>query len=188
VFFLHLVVDVDWDYVATCGPLLFVAGALAVRGAAPPPPSRRPLVAAAAVLCAFAAIYSLAAPWLAQRRLATASTLSQVKRAHAYDPLSTDVLTEWAAFESAVNPNRALQLYRDAVSLEPQNAATWTALGDFFWDYHRWAEAYLSYSQAWQDDKFGPMGTPCGRLDRARYKVLKVWPPSCPGGRPAATH
>lgn len=188
VFFVHLVADVDWDYVATCGPMFFVAGALAVRGAAPPSPSRRPLVAAAAVLCAFAAIYSLAAPWLAQRSLATASTLSQVKHAHAYDPLSTDVLTEWAAFESAVNPQRALQLYRDAVSLEPQNEATWTALGDFFWDYHRWAQAYIAYSQAWRDDKFGPMGTPCGRLDQARYKVLRVWPPSCPGGRPAATH
>ncbi|HKT44792.1 MAG TPA: O-antigen ligase family protein, partial [Gaiellaceae bacterium] len=188
VFFVHLLADVDWDYVATCGPLLFVAGALAVRGVAPPSPSRRPLVAAAAVLCAFGAVYSLAAPWLAQRQLATASTIPQVKRAHAYDPLSTDVLTEWAAFESAVDPNRALQLYRDAVSLEPQNDATWIALGDFFWDYHRWAEAYLAYSEAWHDDKFGPMGTPCGRLDQARYKVLKVWPASCPGGRPAATH
>ena len=98
------------------------------------------------------------------------------------------MLTEWAAFESAVDPNRALQLYRDAVSLEPQNDATWIALGDFFWDYRRWTEAYLAYSQAWHDNRYGPMGTPCGRLDQARYKVLKVWPPSCPGGRPAATH
>lgn len=186
VFFLHLVADTDWDYLATCGPLFFVAGALTVRGARPPSPVRRRLVAAAAVLCSLAAVYSLAAPWLAQRQLSNASTLAQVKKAHAYDPLSTDVLTEWAAFEP--DPNRALQLYRDAVSLEPQNDATWTALGDFFWDYHRWTEAYLAYSQAWHDNKFGPMGIPCGRLDQARYKVLKVWPPSCPAGRPAATH
>jgi hypothetical protein len=189
VFGVHLVADVDWDYLATCGPLLFVVGALVVRGpAAEPSPARRPLVAAAAVLFSFAAIYSLAAPWLAQRDLANATTLAQVKRAHTYDPLSTDALTEWAAFETAVDPNRALQLYRDAVSLEPQNDATWTALGDFFWSYRRWTEAYLAYSQAWQDNKYGPMGIPCGRLDQARYKALKEWPPSCPGGRPAASH
>jgi hypothetical protein len=187
-FLVHLVADVDWDYVATCGPLLFVVGALVVRGVSPPLPSRRPLVAAAAALFAFAAIYSLAAPWLAQRQLATATTLAAVKRAHSYDPLSTDALTEWAAFEQVVDAKRAEQLYRDAVSLEPQNYETWLDLGDFFWDSHRWAEAYLAYSQSWQDNRYGPMGTPCGRLDQARYKVLKVWPASCPGGRPAATH
>lgn len=186
VFGLHLVADTDWDYLATCGPLLFLVGALTVRGSSPPSPVHRPLVAAAAVLFSLAAVYSLAAPWLAQRDLASATTIAQVKRAHAFDPLSTDVLTEWAAFET--DPNRALRLYRDAVSLEPGNDATWTALGDFFWSNRRWVEAYLAYSQAWRDNKYGPMGIPCGRLDQARYKALKVWPPSCPGGRPAASH
>lgn len=186
VFGLHLVADTDWDYLGTCGPLLFLVGASTVRGSSPPATVRRPLVAAAGVLFSLAAVYSLAAPWLAQRDLASATTIAQVKRAHAFDPLSTDVLTEWAAFET--NPNRALQLYRDAVSLEPGNDATWSALGDFFWSYRRWTEAYLAYSQAWRDNKYGPMGVPCGRLDQARYKALKVWPPSCPGGRPAASH
>ena len=184
VFGLHLVADTDWDYLATCGPLLFVVGALTVRGPSRPPAGRRRLVAVAAVLFSLAAVYSLAAPWLAQRDLASATTVAQVKRAHAFDPLSTDVLTEWAAFET--DPNRALALYREAVSLEPGNDATWTALGDFFWSYRRWTEAYLAYSQAWRDNRYGPMGIPCGRLDQARYKALRVWPPSCPGGRPAA--
>ena len=184
-FLVHMVADVDWDYVATCGPLLFVAGALVVRGQAAPSPARRPLVAAAAVLFAFAAIYSLSAPWLAQRQLASASTLAQVKHAHSYDPLSTDVLTEEAAFET---PVRAQRLYRDALALEPENSNLWLELGDFYWSERFWTQAYLSYSEAWHLDKFGPAGTPCGVLDQARYKVLKVWPPSCPGGRPAATH
>jgi|SRR5579864_3718513 len=184
-FLVHLVADVDWDYVGAVGPLLFVVGALVVRGASPPSPSRRPLVAAAAVLVAFGAIYSLSAPWLAQRQLATATTLAQVKRAHSYDPLSTDVLTEEAAFET---PARAQQLYRDALGLEPQNSYLWLEAGDFYWSEHLWTQAYLAYSEAWHFDKYGPAGIPCGRLDQARYKVLKVWPPSCPGGRPAATH
>jgi hypothetical protein len=189
VFLAHLVVDVDWDYVGTCGPLLFLVGALVVRGPAPPSPvRRRPLVAAAAVLFAFAAVYSLAAPYLAQRQLATAASLQQVKRAHSFDPLSTDVLTEWAAFETGVNPRRAEQLYHDAVSLEPGNEFVWLDLGDYYWDTHQWAKAYLAYSNAWHDDRYGPAGIPCGRLDQARHRVLGVWPPSCPGGRPAATH
>jgi hypothetical protein len=187
-FLAHLVADTDWDYVATCGPLLFVVGALVVRGPAQPATARRPLLAAAAVLFSLGAIYSLAAPWLAQRQLASAATVAQVRHAHAYDPLSTDVLTEWAAFEEALSPKRALQLYRDAVSLEPDNSAVWFEFGDFFWDQKLWPEAYLAYSNAWKYDRYGPAGTPCGRLDQARHKVLKVWPPSCPAGRPAVTH
>jgi len=187
-FLAHLVADTDWDYVATCGPLLFVVGALVVRGPAPPAPARRLLLAAAAVLFSLGAIYSLAAPWLAQRQLASAASVAQVKHAHAYDPLSTDVLTEWAAFEEVLSPKRAMQLYRDAVSLEPENSTVWFEFGDFFWDRKLWPEAYLAYSNAWKYDRYGPAGTPCGRLDQARHKVLKVWPPSCPAGRPAANH
>ena len=61
-----MIVDKDWNYVATCGPLLLVAGALASapRRDAPAAPSRRPLLALGAFVLALAAIYSLAAPWL----------------------------------------------------------------------------------------------------------------------------
>ena len=187
VFLVHLVADVDWDYVAVCGPLLFLVGALVARGATELSSARRPLVAVAAVLFALGGVYSLAAPWLAQRELANL-TLASAKRAHAYDPLSTEVLTDWAALETAVDPARSEQLYHDAVSLEPDNTYTWMALGDFYWETRRYTEAYLAYSNAWTVDKFGPAGVPCGPLDQARYRVLRVWAPSCPGGRPAATH
>jgi hypothetical protein len=189
VFLVHLVADTDWDYVATCGPILFVVGALVASAAPAREPVRRRslLVAVAAVVVALGAVYSLAAPWLAQRELANL-TLASAKKAHSYDPLSTDALTYWAALEESTNPVRAEQLYRDAVSLEPENSDTWYALGDFYFDERRWTEAYIAYSNAWHVDRYGPAGTPCGRLDQARYKVLKVWPPSCPGGRPAATH
>lgn len=189
VFLVHLVADTDWDYIATCGPILFVVGALVAFAAPEREPVRRrsPLVAVAAVVVALGAVYSLAAPYLAQRELVNL-TLASAKKAHSYDPLSTDALTYWAALEEITNPVRAEQLYRDAVSLEPENSDTWYALGDFYFDEHRWTEAYIAYSNAWHVDRYGPAGTPCGRLDQARYKVLKVWPPSCPGGRPAATH
>jgi hypothetical protein len=182
-FVAHMVVDVDWNYVATCGPLLLVAGALAARGkpAAEAVRARRPLLAVAGVLFAAGAVYSLAAPWLAQRDLATLSAAS-AKRAHFWDPLSTNALLDSAAFE--VDPLRAQQLYGQAISLEPQSSETWYALGQFYADNRAWKLAYDAFSKAWTYDRYGPAGTPCGALDQARHKAFGIWPASCPRGRP----
>ena len=185
-FALHLVVDMDWNFLAVCGPLLLVAGFLLGRPAAPAPGparSRKPLVAAAAALIAVGGIYSLAAPWLAQRQLATAASAAAFKSAHGYDPLSTDVLSTWAAYEAVTgNLGRALQLYRDETALEPENGNTWVDLGTFYYDNGAWAQAYEALSKAWRYDPQGPTGTPCGILDKARHKALGTWPPSCPRG------
>jgi hypothetical protein len=187
-FLAHTVVDMDWNYVATCGPLLLVAGALAGRSAGPGTravPVRRPLIAAGAVLFALGAFYSLAAPWLAQRQLASAVSAADLKRAHSWDPLSTQVIMTWAAYENA-DPLRAEQLYHQAVSLEPQNSETWYELGQFYADHGAWQLAYGALGKAWTYNRFGPAGTRCGLLDQARHKVFHVWPPNCPRGRPRA--
>ena len=193
----HTVVDMDWNFVATCGPLLLLAGALVGRAAPSPRAAagRRPLLAAACVVFALGAFYSLAAPWLAQRELDSATSalgrsdlagaISHAKRAHSWDPLSTSVLLDWAAFEDDA-PLQAQDLYRKAVSLEPQSSEVWFALGDFYWAHGAWKPAYDAYSNAWQYDRFGPAGRPCGALDVARHKVLGTWPASCPRGRPRA--
>jgi hypothetical protein len=189
-FVAHMIVDKDWNYVATCGPLLLVAGALAVGGRPRPPgltAARRPLLAAGVVVVALASIYSLAAPWLAQRQLASATTVADVKRAHGYDPLSTSALSEWAAFEDgAGHTSRAEQLYRKEVALEPQNSETWYDLGAFYAGHSEWRRAYVALSNAWREDRFGPAGTACGLLDQVRHEALGEWPPNCPGGRPAS--
>jgi O-antigen ligase/polysaccharide polymerase Wzy-like membrane protein len=187
-FVAHMVVDFDWNFVATCGPLLFVAGGLVTRPATEPVRIRRPLLAVGAVLFAVVAVYSLAAPWLAQRQLASALTVADAEQAHTYDPLSTQVLEDWAALEDASgNILRAQQLYEQAVSLEPENSDTWFELGAFYWYHHAWDKAYAALSRSWADDRYGPAGKPCGLLDQARHKALGVWPASCPGGVPAAT-
>lgn len=190
VFGLHTVVDMDWQFVASCGPLLLLAGVLLGRepeARAAARPVRRPLVAAAVVLVALGSVYSLAAPWLAQRTLASGLTVENAKRAHSYDPLSTEALTDWAALVDAGGDTfRALKLYRDAVALEPESSETWWALGSFYAGHGAWPQAYEALGKAWRYDRYGPAGEPCGLLDQARHKVLGVWPPSCPRGSPRA--
>ena len=188
-FLVHMVVDMDWNYVATCGPLLLVAGAVVGRRAPEPAAarSRHPLLAVGAVLFALGAVYSLAAPWLSDRQLASATTIADFKRAHAYNPLSTLALSEWATLEDATgNLRQAQKLYRQEVSLEPENGSTWYDLGRFYWEHGAWQQAYDAFDKSYRYDSQGPAGVPCGLLDQARHKVLGVWPASCPRGSPRA--
>ena len=180
VFFAHTLVDKDWNYVAGCAPCLFVAGALvAVPSAAS---VTRPLLALAAVAIALAGVYSLAAPWLAQRQLAHASDVAGVKRAHTYDPLSTDALVEWATFEAAAgNLKKAESLYRDATALEPENAGTWYQLGAFYYGLKLWRPAYDALNTAYTYDRFGPASIRCGLLDKARWNAGFRFGVKCPG-------
>jgi hypothetical protein len=185
----HMVVDMDWNYVATCGPLLLVGGVLVggPRTAAERVPARRPLLALGAVLVAFAAVYSLTAPWLAQRQLATETSAADAKHAHSLDPLSTRALIDWAAFEDAGgNVLHARKLYLDAVALEPRNAETWYALGEFYFGHKAWKNAYVALNNAYTYDRYGPAGDRCGLLDRARWNAFREGV-KCPGSTRAAS-
>src|SRR5438309_143758 len=107
-----------------------LAGVVARRLASVRASLRLSLLHLNAAAVALAIIFSLAAPWLANRQLASASTAAQVKHARSYDPLSVDALLELAALETANgSPSNALQHYKDAVSLEPENARPWYELG-----------------------------------------------------------
>jgi len=176
-FVAHTIVDKDWNYVATCGPLLLLAGALAARPAAEAEPVRRRLLlAAGAVAVAGAAVYSLTLPWLADRALARADW----QQAHSYNPLSVDALMDWAAFEQALGKiDRANTLYGQAVDLEPENARTWYALGSFYFDQKLWRPAYDALNNAYTYDRFGPAAKPCGLLDRARWNAGLRFGPHC---------
>jgi hypothetical protein len=180
VFFAHAIVDKDWNYVASCGPLFLVTGALVAPRSAEPAP-RRLLLAAAAVAVALAAVYSLAAPWLADRQLATAATAADVKRAHSTNPLSVDALLEYAAFVDAQgNLEQASTLYNDAVRLEPENARTWYALGAFYFEHKYWRLAYDALNNSYTYDRFGKASEHCGLLDRARWNAGFRFGPKCP--------
>ena len=175
----HMVGDIDWNYVAVCGPLLFAAGTLVAGEARQPVVRRRPLLAIGAVAFALVGVYSLAAPWLATRELESSSAaidrndfaaaLADAKTAHSYDPLSVDALMQQAALES--DPARARRLYRDAITLEPLNPETWYELGAFEYGRHRWAAAYHALDRSWGLDRHGPAAVKCDYLDLVRPKV-----------------
>jgi cytochrome c-type biogenesis protein CcmH/NrfG len=88
--------------------------------------ARRPLLALAALVVAFGVVYSLTAPWLAERAWAR-GTEAGARQAHSYDPLSVDALTLLATYAEQSDLKSALHYYGEAVNLEPQNATTWYA-------------------------------------------------------------
>jgi hypothetical protein len=187
-FFAHGVVDKDWNYVATCGPLFLVAGLLAARpGAAR---ARRPLLALAALVVAFGVVYSLTAPWLSQRAYAR-GTESGAKQARSYDPLSVNALILLATYEEATDLKTALKYYGQAVNLEPQNAETWYELGAFYARQGQWLRAYDALNNSYTYDRFGAAAQPCGLLDQARLKAHNYAPAAvlkrCPGLRRASS-
>jgi len=176
----HSLVDIDWDYVGVQGPLFLTVGML-VSGAGR---ARRSwLPAAAAGVCAFAALYSLVSPWLAEHRLSAAydsltrgnavAGVDEAKSAHAFNPLAVEPLFVWALGEDLLGRKaKALELYRRARDREPRNAETWYRLGEFELDVlKRPRAAYRDLNQSYTLDSFGPASEKGGPLDRARCKI-----------------
>jgi hypothetical protein len=136
----HSVVDFDWDFVAVTAPAVLVLGLLLAAGrpALPRvrPEFRRGILAVAAGATAAAALYSLAAPWLASRRVDDAyaslargdlaGAASHAQSAHNLNPLSVDALLAWGAAEASKgNVAGAGHLYTKAIALQPDNWRPW---------------------------------------------------------------
>jgi hypothetical protein len=181
----HSLVDVDWDYVAVQGPLFLTVGALLARpGDAPAQPRRRWLLRSAIGVCALAALYSLASPWLATRRLDAAydavgrldiaAARDEAKSAHALNPLAVEPLWLWGATERGL---KAVELYRRARDREPKNPETWYQLGAFELEIGKTRAAYRDLNQSYTLDPHGPAGLKGGLLDQARCDID---PATCP--------
>jgi tetratricopeptide (TPR) repeat protein len=164
---LHAIVDYDWDFVAITGPVFFVTGLLLAAGRPAAVAPRRPLWALAAALVGCAALLSLAAPRLAERQVdeAYAATdpakgVDAAKAAHSLNPLSIEPLHAWASAEQLRgDDDRALELYVDAVELQPLNADSWYELGRFELEALEDPErARPHLERARELDPFGPAG------------------------------
>jgi hypothetical protein len=143
-FLVHGAVDYDWEFVALCGPVFFVAGVVLAAGREPLRVGREYAWVAVVVLVAWAGLYSIAAPRVAAARVDDAysqledgfpeEAASTAKSAHSLNPLSIEPLLAWAAAEETVSPphiERARELYVDAVELQPLNWRAWYELGRF---------------------------------------------------------
>jgi hypothetical protein len=134
----HGVVDFDWDFVAVTAPAFAALGVLLAAGR----PGRvrlraqRGVLAIAAGALAAAALYSLASPWLASRRVDNAyaaldrgdvaAAVSDARSAHDLDPVSVDALLTWGTAEAERgNIAAAGRLYTKAISIQPDNWRPW---------------------------------------------------------------
>ena len=141
-YLLHTLIDYDWDFVALTGPVLLALGILVAVGVPAVPRRRRALPAAAAALFAVASITSLAAPWLADRKVTEAfaavgrgdpeAAREAADRARSLNPLAIEPIHAAAlAEEQRRRRQEALELYVEAVELQPENSETWYQLARY---------------------------------------------------------
>jgi cytochrome c-type biogenesis protein CcmH/NrfG len=185
-YFLHALVDIDWDFVAVSAPVFFVGGLLIGLGGEvrEAKATERPLLAAAAAICLLAAVYSLTAPWLAANRtndavaaLAEArapAAASAARDAGDLNPFAVEpVFLLGTAYALAGDDRGAVRELERATRMQPENPDTWVQLGEYQLERCDVFAAYRALNNAYTLDPFGPTGVPGGPLDRARAYVEK---------------
>ncbi|MFL5964928.1 MAG: O-antigen ligase family protein [Gaiellaceae bacterium] len=160
----HSLVDIDWSYVATQGPLFVTAGVVTARPAQAEARARSVIPLAATALCALAALYSLFAPWYSRHRVdaffnaADRGDLSAAHAAlddaHALNPLSIEPLLLLGTLEDSDQP------FVDATKREPRNPETWYELATHYGNDKQWGRAYAAATRSYFLDRYGPAGKP----------------------------
>jgi hypothetical protein len=112
-----------------------------------------------------AAVYSLFAPWYANRRfndgLDAVSRLDidgariALSDAHKLNPLAVDPIQFLAAVDERGDLRDAEKLYLLATKREPLNPDTWYELGAFYMRRQRWRDAYDALNRSYSLNRFG---------------------------------
>jgi hypothetical protein len=155
-YFLHSLLDVDWDFASVSAPVFLIAGALVVQPSTKPRPRAFTVLTAGGVLLLVG--FSLVAVWLGARWSDQASAavgvndaraITLAKRARQMNPLSLDPLYQaaaaevdrgaaikrahrkgWRARYKAVN-EQAYGYFTKATEAQPSSADAWFQLGYF---------------------------------------------------------
>lgn len=181
----HALVDYEWDFLATTGPVLLTLGMLAAAGRPTAPRGGgRPLaLAAGALALALAVLVSFAAPRISERsvRASTRALIDgdptrardRAERARDWNPIAVAPLVALARVEQREGDlPEAERYYVDAVELQPENPETWYALGVFELEVRRDAcSGYRFLNEAYTRDPTGRQWFPGGPLDFAREAV-----------------
>ncbi len=188
-FALHALVDLDLDFLAVAAPTMLVVAVLLGAGR---PAAARPggLVTAGVFVAALAAVWVLVAPALSSRsveesykaasehRLSAAD--SAARRAQRFDRLSPEPLYARATVAIGRDDDPAADaFYVRATRLQPENPATWYALG-----LHRYISgdlcgAYVALNAAYTLDPKSSLFYRGSELDRARDAVNDSENPAC---------
>ena len=167
-FVLHSLVDFGWDFLALSAPVLVATGALFTVGRPAALQRRSPSLALAPAALFAAALVSLGAPWLAERRVddayaalgegQPAAGLRAANRARTLNPLALDPFFARASAQTALDDleGARLTLIR-AVELQPLHADAWYELGAFELQVAgRPADAVRYLERSRELDPFGP--------------------------------
>jgi tetratricopeptide (TPR) repeat protein len=184
-YFVHALVDYEWDFIATTGPVLVTLGVLATAGR--PLQPRRPgggiALMAGAVALALTVLVSFAAPSISERSVRAStralidgdleSARDHAERARSWNPLAVEPLVALARVEQRDgNLDGAERRFVDAVELQPENPETWYALGIFELEVRDDpCSAYRFLNEAYTRDPAGRQWFPGGPLDVARDAV-----------------
>jgi hypothetical protein len=190
-YLVHWVVDKDWDYLAVNAPVLVAAGMLASSGLKAASRKRNLLAVLAVLAVTWAALYSLAAPWLSSRLVDRAyglldssavspaqleenvgEALRLAKRARSLDPYSLEPLfVQAAALDVAGIETEAHKVLYRAIRVQPENPRAWYALGSFEFEGQR-NNAFNHLNRAYELDPYGPAGPKLDEL-RAIFEAEK---------------
>lgn len=163
----HALIDYDWDFVGVTAPFFLVLGVLLASGRPRVAGARHPLLATGVVLVSGTMVASLAAPWLADREVASAyaaiergrvgEAVEHGRDAQSLNPYSVEALFAQAAAEEARGSDgAALDRYIEAVELQPRNARTWYELARFELKVGLREAAIRHLTRSSQLDKWGP--------------------------------
>jgi hypothetical protein len=182
-YFLHSLLDLDWDFVSVSAPVFLIAGALIVRPSTKPRPRAFTVLTAGGVFLLVG--FSLVVVWLGARWSAQAAAavgvndpraLTLAKRARQMNPLSLDPLYQAAAAEidegaaikrahakgwrtryRAIN-EQAYGYYTKATEVQPSSADAWFQLGLFQLATRKCARAaYTAFNRATTLDPKNPL-------------------------------
>ena len=123
--------------------------------------------AAGVVALGLAAVYSLSAPWLADRRIDEAYqainkgdlalAADKAQQARTLNPTSVEPLFALGFVQDALGRFfYAREYYARATEVQPENRETWFELGVLEYEVKRYQDAYLRFNRMYALDPHGP--------------------------------
>ena len=137
------------------------------------------LWAAGVVALALAGVYSISAPWLADRRIDDAYrainkgdlalAADKARQARTLNPTSVEPLFALGFVQDALGQfDRAREYYARATEVQPENRETWFQLGSLEYEFKRYEDAYIRFNRMYALDPHGPH---VEWVEKARCKI-----------------